>query len=269
MDAVVGTLVVVLTLIFLEGILSIDNAAVIAAMANRLPADQPAPRPVTWLGHQRAAALKAGLFGAFAGRGLMLALAGLIIRYPAIHTVGAVYLLILAIEHFTGFNPLRAIFGLVAQLFGGGSRAVADEGSSFWGTVLSIEFADLAFSIDNVIAAVALSPLLWVVLLGVGLGIVTMRFAASGFQWLIERVPSMEHGAYLLLIAIAGELLAEQYLDVELSELQTFGISLTILLGVLVYDRFVVRPRAAGTGMSPIVDELQDQERLMEGRPIE
>ncbi|WP_161668829.1 TerC family protein [Kallotenue papyrolyticum] len=265
MSTLVSVLAVVLTLVFLEGVLSIDNAAVIAAMANRLPRRQPAPWPVHWLGMQRAAALKAGLFGAFVGRGLMLACAGLIIRYPMVHTIGAVYLLLLVLEHFTGFNPIRALFGLFSRHETGENGLLTLHSESFWGAVLSIELADLAFSIDNVIAAVALSPELWVVILGVSLGIVTMRFAAAGFQWLIERVPTMEHAAYLLVLAIAGELLVEQYFDVYLSELQTFGISLAIILASLAYDLLVARKQRATAQPSAIADELQDEAVLLQG----
>lgn len=270
MSGVVSILAVVLTLVFLEGVLSIDNAAVIAAMANRLPARQPAPWPVRWLGMQRAAALKAGLFGAFVGRGLMLACAGLIIQYPVVHTIGALYLILLVIEHFTGFSPVRALFGVLARRPAEADGLAGLSGESFWGTVLSIELADLAFSIDNVIAAVALSPELWVVIVGVSLGIVTMRFAAAGFQWLIERVPTMEHAAYLLVLAIAGELLVEQYFDLHLSELQTFGISLAIILASLVYDVLVARPqRAAAAPSATITDELRDEEAVLQGRHLD
>jgi len=136
--------------------------------------------------------------------------------------------------------------------------------------VLSIELADLALSIDNVIAAVALSPHVWVVLLGVSLGIVMMRFAAIGFQWLIEKIPTMEHGAYLLLLAIASELLAEQYLGVHLSELQTFSISLMIILGIIIYHWLTVRLRRAKVQRtSELPDELQDTDRGMTGKTIE
>ncbi len=241
MGSVLSVFAVILTLLFLEGILSIDNAAVIAAMANKLPHDVPAPRPVAWLGPQRSAALKAGLFGAFAGRALMLALAGLIIKYPLVHTIGAAYLLFLVLEHFSGFNPIRFLFATASQIFPGLGSTTGNATSGFWSTVVSIELADLAFSIDNVIAAVALSPQLWVALLGVGLGIITMRFAAAGFQWLIIKVPTMEHAAYLLVLAIAGELLVEQYFGIHLRELHTFGISLTIILASFAYHTLMVR----------------------------
>lgn len=90
---------IVIQLIFLEGLLSIDNAAVLGAMVAPLPNTDPVPWPswLGWLGHrldgvlggQQDAALKVGLLGAYAGRGLMLLIAHHIIRYPWLQVVGA------------------------------------------------------------------------------------------------------------------------------------------------------------------------------------
>lgn len=273
-ETVLPVVTIVITLIFLEGILSIDNAAVIAAMANKLPRDRRAPRPVAWLGVQRSAALKAGLFGAFFGRFSMLAVAGFIIRYPMIHTIGAIYLLQLVVNHFFDFSLIGWLISPVTSLFG--RKASADKQlkaeNSFWGVVVSVELADLAFSIDNVVAAVALSPKLWVVTIGVFLGIVTMRFAAAVFQMLIDKVPTLEHAAYLLIAAIAGELLLEQYAEVHLSEVQTFLISASIILLTILYHFAFVARRPQPAYVRPeetILDELADAERLLEGEPLD
>jgi tellurite resistance protein TerC len=273
-ETLLPVITIVITLIFLEGILSIDNAAVIAAMANKLPRDKRAPKPVAWLGIQRSAALKAGLFGAFFGRFTMLAIAGLIIRYPMIHTIGALYLLQLVVEHFFDFSIIKWLASPITGLFSRRASAGKQfkEGNSFWGVVISVELADLAFSIDNVVAAVALSPKLWVVTIGVALGIVTMRFAASIFQKMIDKVPTLEHAAYLLIAAIAGELLLEQYAEVHLSEIQTFLISASIIaLTVLYHFAFVARrPQPAYVRPEEtILDELADAERLLEGQPLD
>ena len=74
--------VIVLQLIFLEGILSIDNAAVIGALVSPLPDNEEVPWPGALkklgtilhpvLGFQRMAALRVGLLGAYVGRGAML-----------------------------------------------------------------------------------------------------------------------------------------------------------------------------------------------------
>ena len=76
--------VIILQLIFLEGILSIDNAAVLGALvtplSDHLPVEWPGrckswePLSTPSLGNQRSAALRVGLLGAYLGRGLMLLL---------------------------------------------------------------------------------------------------------------------------------------------------------------------------------------------------
>jgi tellurite resistance protein TerC len=108
---VIGIATVVIQLIFLEGILSIDNAAVLGAMVSMLPTNQAVPYPAALrflqrgtnrlLGMQQAAALKVGLLGAYAGRGLMLFLATWVIEKPILRILGAAYLIKLGFGHLS------------------------------------------------------------------------------------------------------------------------------------------------------------------------
>jgi predicted tellurium resistance membrane protein TerC len=50
---------------------------------------------------------------------------------------------------------------------------------AFIATIIAIEIMDLSLSVDNVVAAVAMSPKLWVVCLGVFIGI-----SGSAISWL-------------------------------------------------------------------------------------
>jgi tellurite resistance protein TerC len=233
---------IIIQLVFLESILSIDNAAVLGAMVAHLPKDRPTPWPRPLqpllsklnpiLGSQREAALKVGLLGAYGGRALMLVLASLIIELPWVHALGALYLLYLGIAHF-GERYRR---GQDAEE----DHLAARQRGGFWSVVLAIELADLAFSIDNVVAAVALSRELWVVLVGVGIGILAMRFAATLFTKMIAWEPELESGAYLLLLFIGGKFLLESWLDLHIDEYIQFGISLGILALTIAFAR--VRP---------------------------
>jgi tellurite resistance protein TerC len=243
-EADVGILTIVVQLIFLEGILSIDNAAVLGAMVLHLPDDAPIPWPgplrglsqhgLRWLGSQRQAALRVGLLGAYAGRALMLLLAGVIITVPWLRILGAAYLLYLALHYFTSLGERDAEEAA-------GIAPPVRYGSGFWMTVGATILADLAFSLDNVIAAVALSDTLWIVLLGVGIGMVIMRFAASLFSRLIAWEPALESAAYLLLLAIAGELLAEELFGLHISEGVQFAISLAIIGLTIIVARTPLR----------------------------
>src|SRR5512140_172948 len=130
--------VIILQLIFLEGILSIDNAAVIGALVSPLPDDERVvwPRGLQKLGdflypvigNQRLAALRVGLLGAYLGRGTMLFLTSFLIHNSWIKLIGAVYLIHLA-------------FDSLGDISSGGSED--DDGQvsrikvqSFWATVL-------------------------------------------------------------------------------------------------------------------------------------
>jgi tellurite resistance protein TerC len=262
MSEFLPVVIIVLQLIFLEGILSLDNAAVIGALVSPLPDDQhivwpgPLQRVGEWLhpmlGNQRLAALRVGLLGAYVGRGAMLFLTSFLIHNSWIKLVGAAYLIHLAFDNLedmvvTGVEDDEEIKPLAAQ--------------AFWPTVLTVELTDLVFSIDNVVAAVSLSDKLWVVMVGVALGILTMRFAAGLFSYAVTREASLKPAAYVLVLIIGIELILEQVWHVEISDLARFGISISTLLLAVVYAhspflqrfRFVLTWLAQGIG---IINEL-------------
>lgn len=196
---IVGNLVV------LETLVSVDNAAVLASMVMRLPEDQ------------RGKALKYGLIGAYVFRGLCLLLAGWMLHIWWIKPIGGAYLLYLAYRHLVpspastqGNSP-----GLAEQPEPSNNRTRLWAMKGFWWTVLSIELMDLAFSVDNVLVAVAYadpgpkaSPeqhkaALMLLYIGVFIGILAMRFVAQYFVGLMQRYPRLEHSAYLV-IALLG-----------------------------------------------------------------
>ena len=229
---------IVIQLIFLEGILSIDNAAILGAMVNPLPQHEPIPWPKRLarlgvgvnklLGGQRGAALKVGLIGAYVGRGLMLLAASYIIQNPWLKLIGAAYLIKLALDDLSA----HGYSGNEDEV----SKPVAQR--TFWSTVLAVELMDLAFSLDNVVAAVSLSNNLWVVMFGVAIGILVMRFAAGIFSFVVERAPILKTAAYVLVLAIGIELLIEDLGHVHISDWTRFGISIAIILVSLAYGRF-------------------------------
>jgi YkoY family integral membrane protein len=241
-----SALVIILQLIYLESILSVDNAAVLAAMVRPLPRDEPIPWPRVLrfatrpahrvLGGQRLAALKVGLLGAYVGRGAMLLLAASVIHNRWLLLVGGLYLIKLAADHLGERPQSRTASPRGAEVRG-------ERG--FWVVVLAAELVDLAFSLDNVVAAVALSQQLWVVMAGVFLGIVTMRVAAGVFSSLVTRYPVLEATAYLLILVIGLELLVEDLLHIRLGDLAKFAISFGTVLLSLVYGR---QPHLQQTG---------------------
>ncbi|HVJ47452.1 MAG TPA: hypothetical protein VM511_13765, partial [Luteolibacter sp.] len=81
-------LMVILILILIEGVLSVDNAAVLATMVMRLPENQ------------RGKALKYGIIGAYVFRGICLILVGWLMSIWWLEPIGGLYLLYLCWKHF-------------------------------------------------------------------------------------------------------------------------------------------------------------------------
>jgi tellurite resistance protein TerC len=254
---------IIIQVIFLEGILSIDNAAVLGAMVSVLPPKDmvPWPGPLKFLGPpvhrllggQRSSALKVGLLGAYVGRGLMLILANFVIHNPYLKLLGAGYLIRLSFSNLGEPEP-----GEEDQV-----RAKRMEGRSFWSVVIAVELADLAFSLDNVVAVVALSNNLPIVMFGVFIGILAMRFAAGIFTWLVLREPILKPAAYLVVFNIGAELLMEELWGISISGGLKFVISAGTLILFVIYARLkplqVFRPifNWIGEGMAD-VNELID-----------
>jgi len=137
--ALIEALPIIVSLIIIEGLLSVDNALAIAAMANHLPE------------RQKYLALKFGIIGAYFFRGLCLAFAAWIIENPWLKIGCAAYLVYLMCDHFHGSEDSTSA----------DPSQIAQRG--FFGTIVAIEIMDLSLSVDNVVAAVAMSPQLWVV----------------------------------------------------------------------------------------------------------
>src|SRR5580765_4466485 len=139
-------------LVLLEGLLSADNALVMAIMVLGLPKRE----------HKKA--LRYGLVGGFAFRILATLLAVYLIRLVWVKLLGGAYLLYLTYSHFWGQS---------AEERRQAPRAKPWLGlSAFWATVVRVELVNLAFSIDSILVAVAVSPKTWVVIIGGILGIV-------------------------------------------------------------------------------------------------
>ena len=209
---------VIISLIIIEGLLSVDNALAIAAMASHLP------------GKQKYWALKVGIIGAYVFRGLALLLAQYIIENPWLKLAGAAYLIHLMAHHFASRHVPEPEEGGVAAV-----AKVAQRG--FWGTVASIELMDLSLGVDNVVAAVALSDEMWVVCTGVFIGILALRFVAGHCIKLIERFPVLEHTAFLLIGFVGLILVFELSFHHDITTLEKFIGIVTIIAFTIWYSR--------------------------------
>jgi YkoY family integral membrane protein len=210
-------------LVVLEGLLSADNALVLAILVLGLPRKD-----------QRKA-LRYGIAGAFTFRILATILAVHMLRVAWVKLVGALYLLYLAWKHFFASGGAES------------RRAVAPARpwmglSAFWATVVKVELTDIVFAVDSILVAVAMSPKLWVVISGGLLGIVTMRMVIGQLLTLVRRYPALVDGAFIIIAWVGIKLLLE-YLRVEgISHIEvnkwlSFGLIVVIFLVSYLYAR--------------------------------
>ncbi len=199
-------LITLATLVVLEGLLSADNALVLAVMVRHLPKVQ------------QKRALRYGLLGAFAFRLIAVVFAATLLQYWILKVLGGLYLLYMAVAHLAHGEG------------DAGAERRSRFGQGFWGTVVGVEVTDIAFSIDSILAAVATAEAipkryggialfdipwvnvtvdvkLMVIYIGGILGIVAMRFVAGYFLILLDRFPGLAKGAYYLVGWIGLKLL--------------------------------------------------------------
>ena len=192
-------ILIIVNLFILESLLSVDNAAVLAVMVSKLPP------------HQRNKALRYGLIGAYVFRGLCLFLAAWLVKVIWLKIVGGIYLLYLTYTHFTAKED--SIEEVKDPESTGVFKFFKNKIGVFWSTVILVEIMDLAFSIDNVFAAVALSNNFWIIMAGVAIGILAMRFVAGWFVKLIEKYPSLNTSAFIVIGLLGLKLVVSGVID--------------------------------------------------------
>jgi YkoY family integral membrane protein len=214
-------------LVLLEGLLSADNAMVLAVLVLGLPKSQ------------QKQALRYGIVGAFVFRGAATLLAVHLITLGWVKLVGAGYLLYLVARHFGegGADGARRVPPKAQPMFGL---------TAFWATVVKVELTDLIFAIDSILVAVAMSPKAWVVLTGGILGIVAMRMVIGQMLALIERYPPLVDAAFIIIGWVALKLLLEYlhsagYVGFEVPKWLSLGAIVVILGIAFLYARMQER----------------------------
>jgi YkoY family integral membrane protein len=190
-DHPLPSLALVGNLVIIESLLSVDNAAVLATMVMDLE-----PK-------NRNKALRYGIFGAYVFRGLAMVFAAFLIKIWWLKPVGGLYLLYLVWDWWKGKQTETKEDDFIDKKSNWLYRATVGTLGSFWATVALVELMDMAFSIDNVFAAVAFSPNIILVCAGVFIGILAMRIVAQWFVKLMERYSFLETSAFVI-IGILG-----------------------------------------------------------------
>ena len=190
MDIAPSDLVTVGLLVALEGLLSADNAMVLAVLVLGLPK------------REQRKALRYGIVGAFAFRVVAILLAVWLKEVQVVMLIGAAYLLYLPYDHFAGHadaaarrkpRPAKAFLGM----------------NPFWSTVVKVELTDIVFAIDSILVAVALSDKTWVIITGGILGVVAMRLVIGQLLALVNRYPILVDGAFVIIAWVGVKLILE------------------------------------------------------------
>ncbi|MDP4126187.1 MAG: TerC family protein [Bacillota bacterium] len=196
---------IILSLVVLEGLLSSDNALVLATLVSNLGTQR-----------ERKLALFAGIWGAYFFRFLVIGFGIYLIHFWWIKVLGALYLLWMSAKYF---------------FFSGDEEGETKPGStSFWMTVLQVELMDIAFSIDSISAAFGVSEKVWVLFLGAIIGILAMRGVAQIFVKLLERFSEFETTAYVLIGIIGLKMMASVF-GYRLSDWTFFSCLVIVFLG--------------------------------------
>jgi YkoY family integral membrane protein len=222
-DVQPSDLLTIALLVVLEGLLSIDNALVLALLVMGLPK------------REQKQALRYGILGAFGFRILATLFAAYMIRVGWVKLIGGLYLLYLSYKHFFGGGdptevrrvpPAKPWLGLTA----------------FWATVVKVELTDIVFAIDSILVAVAMSPKMWVVITGGLLGIATMRMVTGQLVRIVERYPALVDGAFIIIAWVGVKLLIEWahsfgYLHFEVPRWLSLGLIIVIFVAAYLYAR--------------------------------
>jgi YkoY family integral membrane protein len=222
-DVQASDLVTIALLVALEGLLSADNAMVLAVLVLSLPR------------HQQQKALRYGILGAFFFRITATVFAAYMIEVVWVQLIGALYLLYLPYQHFFGHGdaderrsvkPARPMLGL----------------SAFWATVVKVELTDIVFAIDSILVAVAMSDKLWVIITGGIFGIIAMRLVIGQLLVLVQRYPALVDGAFVIIAWVGIKLLLEylhniHWIDFVLPKWISLGLIVVIFGIAALYAR--------------------------------
>jgi YkoY family integral membrane protein len=230
-----------LILIGLEGLLSADNALVMAVMVKHLPKEQ------------RKKALFYGILGAFIFRFAALFAISFLVNVWQVQALGAAYLIYIGAKHI--YKQRKKDEPKEEQE--NKDEKVGKKG--FWKTVIQVELADIAFAVDSILAAVALAIALpetplpqiggmdggqFAVIFSGGLiGLLLIRTAATYISKILRKRPGLETAAYLIVMWVGVKLvvhtiahpnigwISEDFTHSAVWKLSFYGILLAIAIG--------------------------------------
>jgi YkoY family integral membrane protein len=223
LDIAAADLLTIALLVALEGLLSADNAMVLAVLVLGLP------------NREQKKALQYGIVGAFFFRVVAILAAAYLIQINFVMLVGAIYLLWLPYHHFAGQSDAEQRRKPRAATPWLGLPA-------FWATVVKVELTDIVFAIDSILVAVAMSNKLWVIITGGILGVIAMRLVIGQLLVLVNRYPPLVDGAFVIIAWVGIKLLLEflhsaGYVHFEIPKWISLGLVFVIFVIAFIWAR--------------------------------
>ncbi|MCI0472423.1 MAG: TerC family protein [Ignavibacteria bacterium] len=192
-----------ITLIFLEIVLGIDNIIFISILSSKLPKEQQNKARIT------------GLALAMITRILLLFSLTLIMKLTApLFTITGTEIsgrdLILILGGL--FLIAKSTHEIHSKLEGSGhEQSNRRKKTSFVSTIVMILLLDVVFSLDSVITAIGMANDLWVMVTAVIVSVIFMMFTSKSISDFVERHPTVKILALSFLILIGVSLIGEGF----------------------------------------------------------
>ena len=199
-------------IVSLELVLSADNAVALASITKNL----------NNIDLQRKA-LNIGIFIALLLRILVILTAQFFLNFWPVKLIGGIYLISLSISKFISLNSNDS------------NNDINDKSDnsniSLFRVILLLSITDLAFSIDSITAAVAISDQFLLVITGAIIGVIALRFTSGLFIKWLEIYINLEKAGYIAVGLIGLKLIIQLILyKVVIPEYLFFLVMLGLFL---------------------------------------
>ncbi len=176
-------------LVSLEILLSADNAVALASLTKSLSSTE-----------DRTKALNLGIIISLVFRILLILLSGFLLKYLFIRVFAGLYLIYLFISNviFKKFNSDNVIKQ---------QQSSNNKTFDFLKIVLLLSITDLAFSIDSITTAVAISDQYILIVIGAIIGVIALRFTSEIFLRLLEFFVRLEMAGYVAILIVGIKLI--------------------------------------------------------------
>ena len=175
-------------IVSLELVLSADNAVALASITKKLNNIDLQKR-----------ALNIGIFIALILRILVILTAQLILNFWPIKLIGGIYLISLSFSKFFSIKDDKS----------NDIHNDTNTESSILKVILLLSITDLAFSIDSITAAVAISDQFLLVITGAIIGVIALRFTSGLFIRWLEIYINLENAGYIAVAIIGFKLIIQ------------------------------------------------------------